>query len=150
MPGCIADVVVIIKLIKGRPPPPPMSNDIPAARERIRAARKALVESTKPTNVNVVVHERGIPTRDGTTIAVRIYTPKDAVASPVFVMNHGGGFCVGDLDSEEVNCLTFCEELGLVVVNVDYRLAPEHPFPIGVNDAYDALKWVGTSTLDLW
>lgn len=58
-------------------------------------------------------------------------------------MLHGGGWCLGDLDNEALLCRKWCEEFGGVSFNVDYRLAPEHKFPTGVEDAYDALLWVG-------
>ncbi len=74
--------------------------------------------------------DRQVPTRDGSEITVRIYTPDKGSegGNPLSVMFHGGGYCLGDLDSEELNSRLFCEKLGFVVVNVDYRLAPEHPF----------------------
>jgi acetyl esterase/lipase len=55
-------------------------------------------------------------------------------------MYHGGGYAVGGLDNETL-LLRRWARLGGVAVNVDYRLAPEHPFPVGIHDAYDALKW---------
>ena len=57
-------------------------------------------------------------------------------------MLHGGGWCLGGLENEELNCRNFAQQLGCVCLNVDYRLAPEHPFPAAVNDSWDALKWV--------
>ena len=93
--------------------------------------------------VSFVEEDRQIPVRDGSSIGVRIHRPKvpPSGGSPVFVVYHGGGFCLGGLDNEAVLCRQWTE-LGGVAVNVDYRLAPEHPFPTGANDAYDALKWV--------
>jgi acetyl esterase/lipase len=94
--------------------------------------------------------DRRIPVRDGTWMRLRIHSPKvlPKDGGPVFVVYHGGGFCLGDLDSEANMCRKFTE-LGGVAVNVEYRLAPENPFPIPVLDAYDALKWVRTaSSLD--
>lgn len=107
-------------------------------------ARKALSNSIPNTSWPLSEEDRQIPTRDGNKIAVRVYTPDKAVEGghPLVVMFHGGGFSLGDLDSEEWNCRAFCAKLGCVVVNVDYRLAPEHPFPTPVNDAWDAVKWV--------
>ena len=90
-----------------------------------------------------VEEDRQIPVRDGSSITVRIHSPKSPPkdGSPVFVVYHGGGFVLGGLDNEALLCRKFTE-LGGVAVNVDYRLAPEYPFPTPVNDAYDALKWV--------
>ena len=92
----------------------------------------------------VLEDHRLIRMRDGDFIAVRICTPKQRPAdgSPVLVMYHGGVYCLGELDSEALLCRKWAAELGGVSVNVGYRLAPEHPFPVGVHDAFDALKWV--------
>ena len=60
-------------------------------------------------------------------------------------MYHEGGWCMGDLSDEDQNCRLFSRGLGAVCVNVDYRLAPEHPFPKGVEDAYDVVKWCATT-----
>ncbi|KAK8187821.1 Alpha/Beta hydrolase protein, partial [Phyllosticta capitalensis] len=61
---------------------------------------------------------------------------------PLIVVIHGGGFCLGCLDIEDVNCRSYCKETRATVVNVDYRLAPEHPFPASVNDCWDAVQWL--------
>ena len=52
---------------------------------------------------------------------------------------------MGDLSDEEQNCRLFARDLGAVSVNVEYRLAPEHPFPAGVNDCYDVIKWIAAT-----
>lgn len=107
-------------------------------------AKRALTQSVPNAAVGLSERDHQIPTRDGTKITVRVYTPDKEVQGghPLFVIFHGGGFCLGALDSEELNSRLFCEKLGFVVVNVDYRLAPEHPFPTPINDAWDAVKWV--------
>jgi acetyl esterase/lipase len=103
------------------------------------------------TNANTAAEENTtaeedlqIPTRDHSQITLRIYRPKSAQSggAPILVMYHGGGFCLGGLDNETLNCRRWAERFGGVAVNVDYRLAPEHAFPTAVHDAYDALKWV--------
>jgi acetyl esterase/lipase len=95
--------------------------------------------------VSYVEEDRKISVRDGSSIAVRIHKPKTPPkdGSPIFVVYHGGGFALSGLDNEALLYSNFTE-LGGVAVNVDCRLAPEHPFPVGIEDAYDALIWVGT------
>jgi acetyl esterase/lipase len=84
-------------------------------------------------------------TRDGSSIIVRSYTTNEAPpkGSPLIVMYHGGGFCIGDLLTLTPLCRTLAMKLRAVVLNVNYRLAPEHPFPIPIHDSWDALRWVG-------
>lgn len=99
----------------------------------------------------VVIENRSIPGRDGDPeVPVRIYTPEGLDATvPCILHIHGGGFVVGNLDSELGACLTLCRGLGVVVVSVDYRLAPETPFPGGLEDCYAALTWTHDNAASL-
>lgn len=83
-------------------------------------------------------------------VALRIYSPEglDHVV-PGLLHIHGGGFVVGNLDSEHGLCLSLCRNLGIVVISVDYRLAPETPYPGGLEDCYAALQWVSDSSAQL-
>lgn len=119
--------------------------DIPALRKRLADAKKALTKSASTGESLVIEEDVQIPMRDGEHIAVRIYRAKGSTkgGAPIFVMYHGGGFCLGDLNNEVLLCRKWVEEFGGVTVDVDYRLAPEHVFPVAVEDSYDALKWVG-------
>jgi acetyl esterase len=84
-------------------------------------------------------------------IGVRIYFPRSANghALPVVLHYHGGGFVVGDLESHEMPARYYCRHADAVVINVDYRLAPEHPFPAAVDDCYAALLWAREHAQDL-
>jgi acetyl esterase len=73
-------------------------------------------------------------------IEVRVYTPTPDVRLPGLIFFHGGGFVLGTLDSSDRACRELAYLAGRVVVSVDYRLAPEHPFPAAVDDAYAATK----------
>ena len=86
------------------------------------------------------VEDRLIPGPQG-TIGIRIYTPAGGRPLPVLVFYHGGAWVMGDLDMEEHICLSLAAETPCIVVSVDYRLAPEHPFPAGLNDCYAAFQW---------
>ncbi|MDT5046196.1 MAG: acetyl esterase [Mycobacterium sp.] len=79
----------------------------------------------------------------GGPINIRIYwPPTDHVAPPVVVFFHGGGFIVGDLDTHDGTCRQHAVGASAVVVSVDYRLAPEHPYPAAIDDAWAATQWV--------
>jgi acetyl esterase len=86
-----------------------------------------------------------IPSPAG-SIPARVYTPiklraKDGRA-PCLVFFHGGGWVIGDLDSHDVACRKLAHEGELIVISVDYRLAPEHKFPAAIDDAIAATKWI--------
>jgi acetyl esterase len=74
-------------------------------------------------------------------VPMRVYRPAgDPLATLMFI--HGGGFVIGDLEAYDAQCRVLCSRVGVVVVSIDYRLAPEDPFPAGVEDALAALDWV--------
>lgn len=132
------------------PPPVDPDIDIPKLRAAILARRKEVAAPNPAKEVSYVEEDRQIPVRDGSSIAARIHKPQ-AVPNdgcPIFVVYHGGGFTLGGLDDESLMCRNFTE-LGGIAVNVDYRLAPEHPFPVPIEDAFDALKWVCNKVLHL-
>jgi acetyl esterase len=88
------------------------------------------------------VQDRSIDSPDG-PINIRIYwPPTDHDAPPVVVFFHGGGFVVGDLDTHDGTCRQHAVGASAVVVSVEYRLAPEHPYPAAVDDAWAATQWV--------
>ncbi|MCK1473325.1 alpha/beta hydrolase [Bradyrhizobium sp. 197] len=93
-----------------------------------------------------------IPAPHG-TIPVRIYVPKDPRRhdglSPALVFFHGGGWVIGDLDSHDVVCRQLAVEAALIVISVDYRLAPEHKFPAAADDAIAATKWIAANAREL-
>lgn len=79
---------------------------------------------------------------DGHDIPVRIFTPKTKGIFPILLFFHGGGFVTGSIDSYDKVCTTMSEMTEHTVISVDYRLAPEHPFPAAVEDCYAVAKEV--------
>jgi acetyl esterase len=76
-------------------------------------------------------------------VPVRLYTPDGKKPFPVIVYFHGGGWVIGDLDTAaDAWARSLAAETGAVVVSVDYRLAPEHPYPAGLDDCYAVTEWV--------
>jgi acetyl esterase/lipase len=94
-----------------------------------------------------------IKARDGHEIPVRSYVSNASVplkSRGVLVYLHAGGFLFGDLDSGDLNCRVLATRLNLGILNVGYRLAPEWPFPSGLNDSYDAVEWVSVLQKNLF
>lgn len=124
-----------------------------------RRARAGLARATKISRYArpaqdesaLAIADRLIPARDGSPdIPVRIYGRSGpARRSPALVFLHGGAFVAGDLELEHVRCVQLADRTGAVVVSVDYRLAPEHPFPAGVQDCYDATVWTASHADEL-
>lgn len=87
------------------------------------------------------VSNETMPVKDG-TIRLRMYTPQGAGPFPVLHFFHGGGWVFGNLDTHDAVCRDLCVQGRRLVVAVDYRLAPEHPFPIPVEDCVASLAWL--------
>jgi acetyl esterase/lipase len=76
-------------------------------------------------------------------VGVRLYRPTGASgAGPALLWIHGGGYVIGNAAQDDVLCRRFARELGATVASVDYRLAPEHPYPTSLEDCYSALAWL--------
>lgn len=124
-----------------RPPAPksPLSPTEAIATER-NGYRQTIPLAGKPEAIHKVENS-SIPGTAG-TIPIRIYTPRVAQDLPVLVYFHGGGFALGDLDTHDTPLRTLANRVDCIIVSVAYRLAPEHPFPAGIEDAYAATQWV--------
>ncbi len=112
-----------------------------------RAAYRALA-SVLPPGPDVGVFDRTIPGPDG-DIGVRVYTPDGEGPFGTLLFLHGGGWTIGDLDTHDHPCRSLCHDAGIVVVSVDYRLAPEHPYPAGLDDAWAVLEWLAVNGAEL-
>ena len=87
------------------------------------------------------VQDLSLPARDGYAVPVRLYAPSQEVL-PLLVYFHGGGFTIGSVATHDALCRALSHLAHCAVVSVDYRLAPEHKFPVAANDAWDALQWL--------
>jgi acetyl esterase len=94
------------------------------------------------------VEDTAVPGPAG-EIPIRIYRPDVEGAVPTMAFFHGGGFAIGSIATHDDHARLICHDVGVVVVSVDYRLAPEHPFPAGFDDCLAATKWVGDNVATL-
>jgi acetyl esterase/lipase len=118
----------------------------PVSRERARNVRALLYP--KPAIQAGRIENTQLAGPNG-SMALRIYWPITGAATGTLVYYHGGGWMLCDIDSHDAHCLRFANRSRVVVVSVDYRLAPEHPFPQGVSDAVAALDWAHAHRAEL-
>ncbi|AST90820.1 MULTISPECIES: alpha/beta hydrolase [Sutcliffiella] len=113
----------------------------------VQATRKAMEDAAQltelPVDEEVVVSNRMVPgPEDNPYVRVRIYEPKEKTEKlPGLLWIHGGGYVLGAPEGDDLLCQRFVKEANCVVVSVDYRLAPEHPYPAPLEDCYAALQW---------
>jgi acetyl esterase/lipase len=129
---------------------PPYETLTPAEAREFYLAGRPLTNPEPPELKSV--EPLAIPAPHG-SIPARVYTPKKprqaAGLAPCLVFFHGGGWVIGDLDSHDVVCRKLADEGALVVISVDYRLAPEHKFPAAVDDAIAATNWIAANAKQL-
>jgi acetyl esterase len=127
-----------LALLERRGDPPLQSLPLPKARAAFR--RRMEVSNGPPVPVGSV---RDLTVAGaGGPLAARHYVPEEPGGPrPMIVFFHGGGFVFGDLETHDVPCRLLCRHSGAQVLAVDYRLAPEHPFPAAVEDGRAALRW---------
>jgi acetyl esterase len=88
------------------------------------------------------VQDLHVETEPGVKLKARLYAPTTDTHLPVLLYLHGGGFVIGSLETHDSLCRTLVLGAGCAVLALDYRLAPEHPFPAAVQDAWGALQWL--------
>lgn len=116
----------------------------PLHRLSLRDARetyRTLIAPDEPPDAVESVSDRTVPGPAG-EIPVRVYSPTGDGRAPPLVFFHGGGWMLGGLETHDALCHALANASGCVVVAVDYRLAPEHRFPAGLEDCYAATRWV--------
>jgi len=116
--------------------------DVVAARAGIEAMTAAINAAADVSRLEV--RDIVVPgPEQAPPVKVRVYTPRQANAPMAALLYiHGGGFVVGSIDTEHTNAAMLADRLGIAVVSVEYRLAPEHPYPAGLEDCYAALCWL--------
>lgn len=117
-------------------------SDIAAARATMSDVAEAF---PAPDAKGVTITDTQIDTTAGepTQIVMRVYQSEGAPnPAPVLYNMHGGGMCMADVSASDGVCIMVARELECVVVSIDYRLAPEHPHPIPVEDCYAGLQWL--------
>ncbi|MFN6993171.1 MAG: alpha/beta hydrolase [Aquincola tertiaricarbonis] len=134
--------------------------------ERIRRANRPPFRSMSPADARIAytaaaevleppraplprVQALQLPGGDGAPRPARLYAPATDDGLPVLLYLHGGGFTIGNLETHDSLCRQLALRSGGAVVSLDYRLAPEHPFPAAVDDSWAALRWLAGPGADL-
>ena len=115
--------------------------------EAIQAECFVPASESGDSHPNVICRDLELSTPAG-PVTVRVYQPanrESELALPVILWIHGGGFFLGDLNSDNAKCEQWVMGCACVLVAVDYRLAPQYPFPAGFDDCYAALQWLTTT-----
>jgi acetyl esterase/lipase len=124
--------------------PPPEVDDLARARARTLEL-VASINAGVDTSGIVITDHRAPGPGDAPDVLVRVYAPdgtQPSAGRPALLDIHGGGFTSGSIEMEHGFCASVVRRLGIVAATVEYRLAPEHPFPAGVEDCYAALCWL--------
>lgn len=118
-------------------------SDIPVARVKMNKMVTALLANMPPVE-GVASQDQFAPgPQGGPSVRVRVYRPDDQPGKlPALLWIHGGGYVMGDIEQDDRLMKQLVTRIGCVAASVDYRLAPEHPFPAPVEDCYAALKWL--------
>ncbi|MDT7549574.1 MAG: acetyl esterase [Actinomycetota bacterium] len=141
-------VAAILQMLADSGTPMSMVNGTPEqAREGFRTMTVGLRDPA--TLAQVRSTEDATLPGPGGDIAIRTYRPEADGLLPTVVYFHGGGFVIGDLDTQDDHARLICRDVEAVVVSVDYRLAPDHPFPAGFEDCLAATRWVAEHIADL-
>jgi acetyl esterase len=124
--------------------PGPRSHEVgPVEARNMMVASRHVADA--PVGELALIRDLACPGPAG-EIRLRLYDSRERrEAGPLFLFFHGGGFVLGDLDTHEPFCAEMARELDMPVLAVDYRLAPEHPWPAGVEDAIAAARWAAAS-----
>ena len=141
-------VAAVLEMLANSGTPMSMVDGTPEqAREGFRAMTVGMRDPATLAPVRSV-EDGTIPGPAG-DVPVRTYRPDVDGPVPTIVFFHGGGFVIGDLDTHDDHARLLCHDIEAVVVSVDYRLAPEHPFPAGFEDCLAATRWAADHIAEL-
>jgi len=124
--------------------------DLEATRAMVAGMIAGVIAEAPPT-AGIAIEDLPVPSHErGVAVPVRLYRPAAAAGPlPVLLWMHPGGFVLGSIEMDELMARQLAAGLGIAVVSVGYRLAPEHPYPAPLDDCYGALEWLGAEAAGL-
>ncbi len=141
----MARVVILYDSIKGTPAielTPEDARQQFSPQDAAKLIARGFGAAAAPTKLGKVTDGLTVEGRSGTKIPLRIYTPAGTGPFPVIVYYHGGGFVIATIDTYDESARSLAANANAIVVSVEYRKAPEAPYPAALYDAIDAYKWV--------
>lgn len=126
----------LLPIVEQAPPLEPTTESLPELRSVISGLR-----APAPPASEVTVEERAVPGPGGSTVRVLVYSPNTPTRTGALLWLHAGGMVMGTPDMYEPQSRSLAQRAGCVVIAVDYGLAPENPYPAGLEDCYAALRW---------
>ena len=134
----------LAQALKATPAITPTRDSLPGLRENIAQLRAAA-----PPAPGVTVEEKFLTRADGTALRILLYTPASSRLTGALLWFHGGGMVMGTPEMNDPQSRHLAHRMGCMVIAVDYRLAPEFPYPGGLDDCYLALKWAHESATSM-
>ena len=129
------------------------SSDIKKTRDAVRDYRMHLESKgfIRPSDASIEETEIQIPgPSTAPDIPIRIYTPSNLNRpAPAYINFHGGGLIFGDLDSDHARTLAISQSCQAIAITIDYRLAPEHPYPAAIDDCFTTLTWLANNAREM-
>ncbi len=128
----------------------PALDEMPAldiTRDNVERVRELMAERPQPPSTVEVMHDTNLVATENGDVTVHIYRKSEHQNQSALLWVHGGGYLLGNAEDERARVIA--EALDCTVVSVEYRLAPEHPFPAGVNDCFAVLQWMAAESSEL-
>lgn len=125
-------------------------SDIQATRAMVDGMVGAINAEAPPTP-GIEIKNRVVPSHEGgVEVPIRIYRPANASSPlPALLWMHPGGYVIGSIEMDELMARQLASDVGCAIVSVNYRLAPEHPYPAALDDCYGVLQWLGEQAAGL-
>lgn len=144
------DVASFLHFLNASPAPKTHEVSPPVARMMMRAMGDLAEAPTQELAVNRKIEIPGPASNSGGVIPAQVFDVRETRGpGPIMIFYHGGGFVIGDLYVYESYCAEVARLLDLPVISIDYRLAPEHPFPAATDDCEAAARWIASSPKEL-
>ena len=125
-------------------------SEIPVARGKMKKMVTAMLADLPAVEGVTSTDKAATGSHDGFAVPIRVYRPNHEPSKlPALLWIHGGGYVMGDIEQDDRLMRQLVTRIGCVAVSVDYRLAPEHPFPTPVEDCYAGLKWLFSNADEL-